>query len=40
MYQTIKTKMEAIQKLKAADTPKDCKSFSGVVNYLSMFCLN
>ena len=30
---------EAIQKLQPPKTPKGCRSFAGVVNFLSMFCL-
>ena len=30
--------LEAIQKLQPPKTPKGCRSFSGVVNFLSMFC--
>ena len=33
-----KAEIEAIQKLQAPTTPKGCKSFCGVVNYLSLFC--
>ena len=36
----LKTRLEAIQKPKPPKTAKDCKSFAGVVNYLSMFCPN
>ena len=34
----MKSRIEAIQKLQAPTTPKGCKSFCGVVNYLSLFC--
>ena len=34
----IKTRVEAILKTPAPKTPKQCKSFCGVVNYLSIFC--
>ena len=34
----LKTRLEAIQKLTRPTTVKQCKSFCGVVNYLSMFC--
>ena len=34
----LKSRIEAIQKLQAPTTPKGCKSFCGVVNYLSLFC--
>ena len=30
--------LEAIQKLQLPKTPKGCRSFAGVVNFLSMFC--
>ena len=30
--------LEAIQKLQPPTTPKGCRSFAGVVNFLSMFC--
>ena len=30
--------LEAIQKLQPPNTPKGCRSFVGVVNFLSMFC--
>ena len=35
-----KTGLEAIQKLKPPKPTKNCKSFAGVVNYLSAFYLN
>ena len=31
-------RLEAIQKLQPPGTPKGCRSFAGVVNFLSMFC--
>ena len=34
----IKSRIEAIQKLLPPTTVKECKSFYGVVNYLSLFC--
>ena len=34
----MKSRIEAIQKLQAPTTAKACKSFCGVVNYLSLFC--
>ena len=34
----LRSKLEAIQKLQPPKTPKGCKSFAGVVNFLSMFC--
>ena len=36
----LKTKLEAIQKLKAPKMAKDYKSFAGEVSYFSMFCPN
>ena len=37
---TLKTRLEAIQKLKPPKTAKDCKSFAGMISYLSIFCPN
>ena len=34
----LRSTLEAIQKLKPPKTPKGCRSFGGVVNFLSMFC--
>ena len=34
----MKSRIEAIQNLQAPSTAKACKSFCGVVNYLSLFC--
>ena len=34
----IKTRQEAILNTPTPGTPKDCKSFCGVVNYVSLFC--
>ena len=34
----MKSRIEAIQKLQPPTTAKSCKSFCGVVNYLSLFC--
>ena len=34
----IKSHAEVIQKIPTPCTPKDCKSFCGLVNYLSLFC--
>ena len=36
----IKTKVEAILKTPTPISAKECKSFCGVVNYLSLFCPN
>ena len=34
----LRSRLEAIQKLQPPKTPKGCRSFAGVVNFLSMFC--
>ena len=34
----VRNRLEAIQKLQPPRTPKGCRSFAGVVNFLSMFC--
>ena len=34
----LRSRLEAIQKLKPPVTPKCCKSFAGMVNFVSMFC--
>ena len=34
----LRNRLEAIQRLQPPKTPKGCRSFSGVVNFLSMFC--
>ena len=34
----LRNRLEAIQKLQPPNTPKGCRSFAGVVNFLSMFC--
>ena len=34
----LKNRLEAIQKLQPPKTPKGCRSFAGVVNFLRMFC--
>ena len=34
----LRHRLEAIQKLQPPKTPKGCRSFTGVVNFLSMFC--
>ena len=36
--QPLATRLEAIKGFKPPNTPKDCKSFTGVLNYLSMVC--
>ena len=35
---SLRSRLEAIQKLQPPKTPKGCRSFAGVVNLLSMFC--
>ena len=34
----LRSRLEAIQKLRLPTTPKGCRSFAGMVNFLSMFC--
>ena len=34
----LRSRLEAIQKLQPPKTPKGCRGFVGVVNFLSMFC--
>ena len=34
----LRSRIEAIQKLTPPTTPKGCRSFTGMVNFLSMFC--
>ena len=34
----LRTRIEAIQNIPVPKTPRDCKSFCGVVNYLGLFC--
>ena len=34
----LRNRLEAIQKLQPPKTPKGCRSFTGVVNFLSIFC--
>ena len=34
----LRSRLEAIQKLQPPKTPKECRSFAGVINFLSMFC--
>ena len=34
----LRSRLEAIQKLQPPKTPRGCRSFAGVVNFLSMFC--
>ena len=34
----LRSRLEAIQRLQTPKTAKGCRSFAGVVNFLSMFC--
>ena len=34
----LRSRLEAIQKLQSPTTVKGCRSFTGMVNFLSMFC--
>ena len=34
----LRSRLEAIQRLRLPVTPKGCKSFAGIVNFVSMFC--
>ena len=34
----LRSRLKAIQKLQLPMTPKGCRSFTGMVNFLSMFC--
>ena len=36
--QHLRSRLEAIQKLQPPSTVKGCRSFAGMVNFLSMFC--
>ena len=36
--QPLRNRPEAIKKLQPSKTAKGCRSFSGMVNFLSMFC--
>ena len=36
--QPLRNRFEVIQKLQPPTTAKDCRSFAGMVNFLSMFC--
>ena len=35
----LRSRLEAIQRLQVPTTAKGCRSFMGMVNFLSMFCL-
>ena len=34
----LRSRLEAMQRLQPPKTPKGCRSFAGVANFLSMFC--
>ena len=34
----LRNRLEVIQRLQPSTTAKDCRSFAGMVNFLSMFC--
>ena len=34
----LRNRLEAIQKLQLPTTVKECRSFAGMVNFMSMFC--
>ena len=34
----LRSRLEAIQKLKPPMNPKGCRSFAGIVNFVSIFC--
>ena len=36
--QPLRSRLEAIQRLQPPTTAKGCRSFAGMVNFLSMFC--
>ena len=38
MLKPLKSRLEAIQRLKPPSTPKGCRCFVGMVNFVSMFC--
>ena len=38
MWQPLRSRLEAIQRLQPPSTVKGCRSFAGMVNILSMFC--
>ena len=38
MHKPLRSRLEAIQRLKLLTTAKGCRSFVGIVNFLSMFC--
>ena len=40
MTTPLRGRIEAIQQIPTPQTPKDCKSFCSIVNYVSLFCKN
>ena len=38
LVKCLRSRLEAIQRLKPSATPKGCRSFGGMVNFVSMFC--
>ena len=38
MLSQLRSRLEVVQKLRLPTTPKGCRSFAGMVNFLSMFC--
>ena len=37
-FKPLRSRLEAIQKLQPPTTANGCRSFTGMVNFLSMFC--
>ena len=40
MVTPLRSRTEAIVRIPTPHTPRQCKSFCGVVNYLALFCLD
>ena len=38
MHKPLHSQLEAIQKIRPTATAKQCKSFAGMVNFVSIFC--
>ena len=38
-FKPLQSRLEAIEKLKPPTTVKGCRSFEGMINFLSLFCL-
>ena len=38
MWQPLRSRLEMVQKLQPPKIPKGCRSFEGMLNFLSMFC--